>query len=221
MKTLLSAAAALALTVTAATADVVIPSGYWEAFRTKNDDTGNTICGMRTSSPNGSAIMVKYVEGDASILVQVLKPTWSFPADRTIELQLTVGFDANSQVVKAKGYMTRSTTSQISLPFVEFRLNSGIDDFLREFADANTMWLEFPEGNEGRWTAKMVGSRKTAQLFRGCTLSVLDRLKSATQPTQPYGNKPTQPYGSKPTQPYGTPKPPSQPVRQKADDGSV
>jgi hypothetical protein len=209
MKPLLSAAAALALSATTATADVSIPSGYWEAFRTANPESGKSICGMSTSYPRaGASIMVKYVEGDASMLVQIMKNSWRFPSDRQVDIPLTVGFDGYSQSVNAKGGLGEN-----GQPLVEFRLRSGMDEFLRQFSDANVMWVDFPEGSEGRWDAKMMGSRRAAQLFRVCTISVLDQMAGKRKPTQPYDNKPTQPYGAT--------KPASEPAKQKADDGSL
>ena len=120
MKKLLYAATALALSATAAMSDTVtVPSGYWTAFRTKSDTSSKTICGMHTMDQKGGGIFVKYVEGDETLLVQIMKISWRFAAGRQIKLQLTIGFDGSSQSVNATGYMGSSGS-----PIVEFRIGS-------------------------------------------------------------------------------------------------
>ncbi|WP_036016843.1 hypothetical protein [Bradyrhizobium sp. WSM1743] len=213
MKNLLLTAFAIALSVTTAAAQVSIPSGAWSAYRDKTSDS-KTICGMQTYFPAAKAsIFVKFIEGDDRIRVHMMKDSWRFPSDHSIDIQLTVGFDGYSQVVNARGGV-----SEKGYPMVEFSLTSGIDEFLRQFGDANYMWIEYPQGDEPRWSARMIGSRKAAMLFKVCTLAVLDQM-SARKPTQPYGSAP-----AKPTQPFGSAKQPTQPIKQppsKNDDGSI
>jgi len=101
---------------------------------------------------------------------------------------------------------------------VEFKIGNGLDIFLREFADADVIWIEFQQGDEPRWEARMIGSRKAAQMFKHCIYQVIDGDKSAT--TQPYsGGGSTQPFGSgkKPTQPTQ----PIAPKLTREDDGSI
>jgi hypothetical protein len=99
---------------------------------------------------------------------------------------------------------------------VQFRLGTGIDDFLRGFSDADLMQIEFPQGDEPRWNARMIGSRKAAQIFKRCVVAIIE----ANPKTQPYGSGgSTQPFGSgkKPTQPTQ----PIAPRPTRDDDGSI
>ena len=134
-----------------------------------------------------------------------------FPAD-PVDIPLIVGLDTYSQSIAARGGVTESGS-----PVVQFRLGTGIDDFLRGFADADLMRLEFPQGDEPRWNARMIGSRKAAQIFKRCVVAIIE----ANPKTQPYGSSggSTQPFGSgkKLTQP-------TQPIAPRATrdvDGSI
>jgi hypothetical protein len=65
------------------------------------------------------------------------------------------------------------------------------------------MRIEFPQGDEPRWNAQMIGSRKAALTFKRCVVAVIE----ANPKTQPYGGG-----AAKPTQPV-------KPVAK--DDGSI
>jgi hypothetical protein len=41
------------------------------------------------------------------------------------------------------------------------------------------MTITFPAGREGQWRADMTGSRNTAQVFKACAASIIDRYKGA------------------------------------------
>ena len=209
----LLAAAAVAVSATTANAEAFIPSGAWATFQTVVTGTKRPLCGMQTAFPkSGASIMIKYILGDKGLLFHFFKNDWRFPKDRMVELPLIVGFDRTySQSIAAKGGLGESSGD----PMIEFKIGNGLDTFLNQFAEADVMWIEFPQGDEPRWEARMIGSRKAAQMFRNCIVNIIDANKPAAT---------TQPYGRAPTQPYASGKKPTQPVKQpgaKDDDGSI
>jgi hypothetical protein len=109
-----------------------------------------------------------------------------------------------------------------------------VENFLKDFGNANWLWIKFDEGTEPTWPAKMEGSRNAASMFARCIANLIDA--NSTQPygkpeTQPYSNSATQPYGNSQTQPYsaapqpnnGAPKAgkPQMLPSAKKDDGSI
>lgn len=202
--------AAIALSASTAGAEVFIPSGAWATFQTVTNEEKKPVCGMQTTFPKDNAsIMIKYILGEKGLLVQMFKDSWRFPAE-PIDISLIVSLDTYSQSIAARGGVTEGGS-----PVVQFRLGTGIDDFLRGFSDADLMRLEFPQGDEPRWNARMIGSRKAAQMFKRCVVAIIE----ANPKTQPYGGGSTQPFGSgkkatQPTQPIA-------PKRTREDDGSI
>jgi hypothetical protein len=211
MKRLLIAAAITLLAITA-NAETFIPSGAWATFQTVTSEGKKPVCGMQTVFRTDNAtIMIKYVLGNKGLLVHIFKDSWRFPATGSVDIPISIQFDRNTpgRLVAEGG---RGVDGNGVL---EFKIGEGLDLFLREFAEADLMLIDFPQGDEPRWAARMVGSRKAALMFKQCIFSIIEQAERA-------GSKPTQPYGGGPTQPYGARKTPTQPVKQPTeDDGSI
>jgi hypothetical protein len=194
MKALIAAAAlALAAAIQPAAATEV-QSGYWKVFDTPGDADNKPLCGMSTSYADVNAsIMIKYVLGTDKLMLHVFKQGWRFPA-QPVTFQITLGFDQT-----AFGSTTAIGENRAGVgPLVEFYVaNKAIDNFLKAFSNADWLWINFDEGSEKLWTARMVGSRRAADLFAGCIRNLI-----GANSTQPYGESSTQPYGNG-TQPYG------------------
>lgn len=118
--------------------------------------------------------------------------------------------------VEARG-VTWITPNGAAMPKVEFSMTpEQWSEFLHDFTEANEMTVQFNSGNEGSWTAKMVGSRDAAKGFSFC----IDYVEKRS--TQPYAaTPPTQPY----QQPDNTVTPkqvkPTRETVKKKDDGSI
>jgi hypothetical protein len=115
-------------------------------------------------------------------LLHAVKESWNIPSDTkmTIEIQ----FDRDTPYTGngfGKGTLVEATVQE------------NIRDFMAEFRDANHMYIRFPDGNEGYWTADMTGSEAIAGVFAKCIKSV----GSATQPHAKAKPKATQPHSGK------------------------
>ena len=206
MKRSLFAAAATLLVATtpqAAKSDYVNlkSKGNWTAFYTVSNQ-GNPLCGMTTywlNNRDGTAATahLKYTSGSV-ITVQLFKSGWRIPKGTTVNV--SISFDNSQQfAVGAKSGIYENDA------YLQFDVKEGTEaDLLGLIADAREFKINFPDGDEPTWVAKMYGSREVSDAFRRCAFA-LDK----NAPTQPTGKAaPTQP--TKPMQPA-----------TKRDDGSV
>ncbi|MGV7212517.1 hypothetical protein [Bradyrhizobium sp. UFLA05-112] len=249
MKTSLLAAAAALLMATAApvSAEDLMISGYWRAYRNVVGD--KPTCGVSTSTADGGTFMIKYFYGDTYLTGHVMKRSWRFPSDGTyINIPLTVGVDRNpilrGNAIGYTQFVSPEDGVRQPLPTLEFSITpqkTSIDQFLDDFSLAAKFWLRFDEGSEKPWVLDMTGSAKVTLVFKACALELIRLSKGNDSLTsQPYGQpRATQPYGqSQPTQPYSNRSeeaPPQQPQDQsraptpktvktkpvRRDDGSI
>ena len=176
-------------------------SGVWTNFSGYGES--GPVCGMNVQS-HDRAIYIKYF-GDKDILaVQFFKTTWRIPEGTKITVEL--GFDKNSWGTNENAY--GSTLEKGGMGEIYTEINSdSFADFLEQVAAANTMWVQFPDGNEDRWNANMEGSRNSVNSFLKC-IEVMKKVTTqpyangskSSQPSQPFSDsKSSEPFGAKPT----------------------
>lgn len=177
-------------------------SGAWSAYIAKTKPEGTMACGMGVYGPTQS-VQIKWFEGVGAITVQVFKDGWRIPEGTNATVEL--GFDDTSfGSGNAVGFKAVNGMSYLAFNLEGYDL---IKPFIREFKEADKMWLKFPEGNEKPWNVDMAGSRKMADVFMGC-ISELEKAK----PTQPYGKQPET------SQPFDLEKKPATPTASSATE---
>jgi len=88
--------------------------------------------------------------------------------------------DAPPQTITANA----KTVSERSLISFDIRAEDLVP-ILGLFGDAEKMTINFPQGNEPQWTAKIDGSRKAASSFAQCIAALGITPYSSIAPTQP------------------------------------
>lgn len=126
----------------------------------------------------------------SDIAVQIFKTSWRIPTGTKITVEIGFDKDLWGSIDTAIG--TTKTDKYGKSGMVEFGIaRDSVEHFLHEFGEADTMWLNFPNGSEGTWTARMVGSRKASGAFAYRIATLM-----ANKPSQPFGAAPaTQPFG--------------------------
>jgi hypothetical protein len=218
MKRSLFAAAAMLLMATTAQA-AQVQSGAWTVYDAPGE-AGTPLCGLSVNGDQQRSLHIKYILGDTHFTMMMFKPSWRFPSGG-VSLPLTIWLDEqNYSTNNARGVPDPKTGAMViaTVP------NKILDEFLKNFGEANRMSVRFDSGNEVPWTVNMVGSRYAAKLFAGCVTNLIGKNPT----TQPYGQpQATQPYGAPPaTQPYGNsaapPRPTApQPRPRQRDDGGI
>jgi hypothetical protein len=182
----LTAVATVGLFATAARADVrtIYHAGAWDAVAGTVDD-GTWMCGARITGAD-RVFIVKWFEKTHNVAIHVGKRSWVIPPGTKVNM--TLRFDQND------------VWSGSAEAFAGSMLELGINNpakFLLELGQANTLEIAFPDGSEGAWVARMVGSQAAIARMQAC---VRDRVQPAEAPTQPFGR-------GTPTQPFNQPNP--------------
>lgn len=161
--------------------------GAWSAFE-GTDEAGVPVCGVINVGKDGRAFLIKRWAADAALKVQVHKSSWQIPKDLTVRVE--VEFDSRGPWTATAGAVPPSGL-WVKIP------EEKTEEFLRDFAVSDQIFVRFPEGNEGAWAGGLAGSAKMTFILADC----ISRLESR-KPTQPYGA--TQPYSppAKITQPF-------------------
>ena len=215
MKRLLMATAAVLLMATSAqagTASKPIPltrGGYWETLYYPRNTDGNQMCVMhsRWTFRDGATgdLYFKWT-GAGGLFMQITKSTWNLPVGQDVPLKVWLDKSSRDAIGKIRKNDAGTTIIQIS---IDADVAVGLMD---DVAEADLLWVTFPQGSEKPWGGKMDGSRNAKRWLAGCVDKVRADLDNATQPVVPNATQPVVP-NAVPTQPV---KPAS-----KKDDGSV
>jgi hypothetical protein len=204
MKRILLVAAALALAMTAAHAEIpLFAHGYWRtSLITKNSDD-EPMCTMQSTwdfnSGAQGAVTFKWTKQNG-LFIHVSKVGWKLSADT--EVPMTFAFD--NGVREATGFAPRDGYMiQVNVP------DDKAVGVMEDFADAKAMTITFPGGNESPWIGNMIGSRKASAWFLACIAKI---GPVASQPVTPKASQPVTPKASQPVAP--------QPAG-KRDDGGI
>jgi hypothetical protein len=161
------------------------------------------MCGMSVMDKYATqSVMVKYAPADGGVMyIHLFKQGWRIPQGTKVAVSLDFDADHFGEVNEAYGAMSKSGAGMVELYL------SGADEikhFFNQVAEANTMTVTFPNGNEAPWKVSMDGSRKTVELMTSCMARA-----EANRPSQPFGQgQSSQPFGQSQQQPFApTPAP--------------
>ena len=191
MKRLMMTAAALALLTTAAQAKphTLFKGTYWQTFGMASNDDGQPMCGMRTGG-DVTRLYIKWTPQNG-MKVQVWKSNWRL-AEGT-EVPFVLGFfdgakPGDNITLSTDGGLAEPTEGGIGTSVFMTVSNENMAKLLKVFGDADRMTVNFPQGDEPQWNAKMEGSRKAADEFMHCMYVVQQNIPtSPVKPTQPTG----------------------------------
>ena len=189
MKRSIFAAVAVLLMATTAQAGQITKlysSSWWNAWYDASNHDGNPMCVMAAKfawadGAIGRAHVKWTVRGGA--FLQVWKSNWTLPKGSTVSMSVTfIDFDRDAppQTITANA----KTVSERSLISFDIRAEDLVP-ILGLFGDAEKMTINFPQGNEPQWTAKIDGSRKAASSFAQCIVALGITPYSSIAPTQP------------------------------------
>jgi hypothetical protein len=161
----------------------------WHAYQSyigrDSEDAGAPTCVMETKWANG-LLKIQYVHGEKGLEIQISKHGWRFPDNQKVHLSIT--FDNDLFGVPDGRTWTFRHEHLVSV----WVASNDTARFLEAFAAADTMYLEFQEGDEGTWHADMTGSRDAKNRFENCVSNIMVRYGPPTQPTgngeQPVGD---------------------------------
>ena len=159
MKRSIFAAVAVLLMATTAQAGQITKlysSSWWNAWYDASNHDGNPMC------------------------VMAAKFAWADGAIGRAHVKWTVRGGAFLQVWKSNWTLPKGST------VISFDIRAeDLVPILGLFGDAEKMTINFPQGNEPQWTAKIDGSRKAASSFAQCIAALGITPYSSIAPTQP------------------------------------
>jgi hypothetical protein len=167
--------------------------GAWSAFE-GTDVEGVSVCGVLNAGVDGRVFLIKRWANDPSLKIQIYKSNWQIPKDQSVRVELE--FDSRG-AWSAKAAALPPDGLSVRIP------EDKTEEFLREFALADKVFVRFLEGSEGAWSGGLGGSAKMTFLLADC-VSRLEPSGSA-QPrgaTQPFSPPATQPFAPPATQPF-------------------
>jgi hypothetical protein len=182
-------ALALAIGPAAALAQVqtYYHAGAWDAFSGRSE-TGGAICGVgNTNAVTNGRLAIRFEIGGADTVLSASKPEWSVPANTRVTVVMQVGLNT-PWTLQANG-QERS---------IDWRLDrNAMQVFDRQFRNAASMTLTFPDGNEPPWTVSLAGSSVISDTFGRCIRDLTRQVQSAPPPSSPTSSA-TQPFSPAP-----------------------
>jgi hypothetical protein len=166
---------------------------YWFNYTSKGEKGDDAICGIRTAFTTVKgrlikSIHVKYYRSSDTVVVQLNKMSWRIP--NGTKIPVTVGFDKEIfGETDGTGSTLRDKKSLDGMIQIPVYGMDAVANFLREFGEADHMWIRFRAGTEPLWIADMTGSRDAALKFVDC---VIDTLPS----TNDFQSNDTQPFSA-------------------------
>jgi hypothetical protein len=156
----ISSAALMADTALADT-EVLARIGAWEAFGGTTDN-GRPLCGV-SSSGSGKYFGVKYFSGADTLTIQLGNDRWTLKNNIKIKVQLQFDDEA-----PWSGNATGIHFSDGDAG-LEFNINRNqLDQFLKEFRDANGISVSFPGEDVSDWHGSLEGTAVVSNTFSRC-----------------------------------------------------
>ena len=194
MKRLIAAAALMLLTTAAhaGQASKMIPfykGKFWLTYGMSSNNDGVPMCGMQTTGSD-RLFYIKWIPTNGMI-VQAWKQNWRLPEGSEVPFKLdfvdNANADNNRTITAEAALGTPSDAGRGSSVFMTIE-DGEMGELLRVFAEADKMTLRFPAGDEPAWDAKMEGSRKAAEAFRGCIMGIQDYIAEVSTNLADYAN---------------------------------
>jgi hypothetical protein len=171
-------------------------AGAWDAFSGRNA-SGGAVCGVGSTNPNSNArLSIRFDIGGTETVLSAEKPEWSVPADTHVTVVMQVGLNT-PWTIQASGHDHS----------IDWRLDpAGMQAFDRQFRNAGSMTLTFPDGNEPPWTVPLAGSTAVSNTFGRCVRDLTEQVRAAqaagqVPPSAPAPQGATQPFGTAPAPP--------------------
>ncbi|WP_298214421.1 hypothetical protein [Acidocella sp.] len=166
----------------------------WEVG-TGTDSQGNSYCSLQENSSDQSygLVLAIYPLGNSpSFELHLFKSDWSIPANADVPTKFLF---SNGDSWSANG-SAASDNGQV----VDYTIGiKDMKDFVNDFAQSNSMDIQFINGTEPEWTADLTGTSRASQDLLDCTQSLIDNNGGSTQP---YSTQPVNPAPQSNTQPY-------------------
>lgn len=167
-------------------------AGAWEAFSGRNPKGGAT-CGVASINPiDNRRLSITFDIGGDDTAFSVSKPNWAIPDNTRIAVVMQVGLNTP--------WIEQGAGRNAAIEWVLGR--GAIQSFDRQFRDAPSMTITFPDGNEQPWQVSLSGSTAISDAFGRCVRD-LTRQVQATQPQTDGASSSqsaTQPFSAPPAQ---------------------
>jgi hypothetical protein len=174
-------------------------AGAWDAFSGRSE-TGGPVCGVSTNAANGSQhFSERFDIGGTDTALSASKPNWSIPDNTHVTVVMQIGLNV-PWTIQATGHDHA----------ISWTLDpNAIRTFDRQFRDASSMTLTFPDGNEPPWALSLAGSTAISDTFGRCVRDLTRQLQANPPPpnSAPTPQGATQPFGSAPAAAPDTPQP--------------
>lgn len=223
MKRILTALALLSSTAAMADTTTLHTGKYWATYYVASNSEGKPMClvqGTWTFRDGAkSGLMMKFTN-DSGLFLHLTKSNWSF--EPGLEVPLSIWFDRGAR--DGSGVTMKEPGGT---PMVGISVPTDQIGFVKDFAEAKQLTIQFKSGNEPNWIGHMEGSRDAVGHFVSCIVGI--GKMAATSPVAPKGTSPVAPRATSPVAPKAVqptrPMPPVQPTDDKRratkDDGSV
>jgi hypothetical protein len=179
---------AIALAPAAALAQVqpYYHAGAWDAVSGRNDK-GGPICGVgSTMPPDNRRLSISFDIGGSDTAFSASKPDWAIPDNTRVTVVMQVGLNT-PWTAQATGHEHA----------IDWTLDqSAIQAFDRQFRNASSMTLAFPDGSEPPWGVSLAGSTAISDTFGRCVRDLTRQMQSSPPPADgaPAPQGATQPF---------------------------
>jgi hypothetical protein len=197
-------ALAIAISPAAAMAQIqtYYRAGTWDAFSGRSD-TGGAVCGIGSTNPaTNGRLSIRFDIGGTDTVLSAFRPEWSVPPGTRVAVVMQVGLNTP--------WALQATGQDHT---IDWQLDpNAMQVFDRQFRNAASMTLTFPDGNEPPWTVSLAGSSAISDTFGRCVRDLTRQVQAAqSQGLAPPANAlpgATQPFSPSPAAP-----PPVTPAR--------
>jgi hypothetical protein len=168
-------------------------AGAWDAFSGRGS-AGSAVCGVGTTNPNTNGrLSIRFDIGGSDTVLSATKPDWSIPADTRVTVVMQIGLSTP--------WTLQATGQEHS---IDWHLDpAAFQAFDRQFRNAGSMTLTFPDGNEPPWAVPLAGSSAISDTLGRCVRDLTRQVQAA----QSAGQAPPGPAPSGATQPFNPPPP--------------
>jgi hypothetical protein len=175
----------------------------WSAFAARTSDMGVPLCALRTDLPGSRVLWLSKVQGRPAGSGLATRPTWRVPPGARVAVRVQIdGHPAVEAVASPPPNSERGLVWVI--PAAAWKA------WLEQAAEATSLRVWFPQGDEPEWRFRVDGLGAVLPVFNECVRRI-DEGDSMGLPA------PTQPFGlsgpPRPTPPAQSPPSPVAPQR--------
>lgn len=164
---------------------ITAQNGYW-SNATGYSEANRPMCSMQETGDN-RYLFVKWFDGDDHLSIHIMKNSWKIPSGTRMNVSI--------QIDHAAPFIANAIGDK---DLIQFTIRGDdLKNFLDEIRFGNSMTINFIDGNEGAWSANLLGGNQAVINLMKCIAEIKSWREQTTQPyNRPSTISPTQPFGS-------------------------